>query len=834
MIPIIMAGGFGTRIRPLSANIPKPLLPVVNRPILELVLEHLRRHGLNEAVLLTYHEPAKIRQALGDGSRFGMKLAYYQAEQDYGTAGAVAHGAQLAPSDRYLVLSGDVVCDFDLSAILRFHDAKKAAVTITLTRVANPLQFGIVITDGDYRIRRFLEKPTWGEVFSDTVNTGVYVLEAEVLKQVPMDEPYDFSRDLFPRLLQAGAALYGCVTQGYWRDIGDPESYLEVHQDFFAGTLRLVPRGSLQQVGGRPFWAEGPVQVAPSVEVRGTVVLGEGCVVEDGARLEDVVLGGRVVVGAGSELRRSVVWTESRIGSGARVERAVVGAGVRIGDEAVLERGAIVADATTLGRGVRVKEGVKVWPSKVVEDHAVVHSNLVYAERWRTSAFEEGAVTGLTNLELTPEVAARLGAAYGTLLSPASTILTARDGHPASRMLRRAFVGGVGSTGVHVVDLGLMPIPVLRYKLKGFGEKGGVSFQQVQLVRGMTSIRFFDEHGVDISTAFAKSVERVFLREEFRRVQHQEIGLIFEQPRVLDLYAEAYLKALGDVPFARRFRLVVDYAHSPAVVILPRLLAELGCDVVTLNAHTEREEALLPEDIPSALQRLAAIVRALDAHMGVFLYPDGEKLVVLDDSGRIWQGIELVSLAIALLLANPPAGGEVVLPAFAPSTFAQALADAKIRVRETLSAPRTLIEASRQKGVIFASSGEGDFIFPTLHYAPDALFAVGSFLRYLSEAQEPLSQVALRAPKVNVVHRAIPCPVEKKGRIMRQVVDRFAGQQLSFLEGVKIQQKEGWVLLRPDRLGPAVHLHAEGRDEASALGLLSSFASQVEELIRQE
>lgn len=834
MIPIIMAGGFGTRIRPLSANTPKPLLPVVNRPILELVLERLRQHGMTEAVLLTYHEPAKIRQALGDGSRFGMKLSYYQAEQDYGTAGAVAHGAQLAPSDRYLVLSGDVVCDFDLSAILRFHEAKKAAVTITLTRVANPLQFGIVITDGELRIRRFLEKPTWGEVFSDTVNTGVYVLDAEVLQQVPLDEPYDFSRDLFPRLLQASVPLFGCIVQGYWRDIGDPESYLEVHQDFFSGQLRLVPAGTLQQVGGRPFWAEGSVEVAPSVEVRGTVVLGDGCQVGEGARLEDVVLGRDVVVGPGAELRRSVVWAKSRIGAGARLERAVVGSEVQVGEQAVIERGAIVADATVLGRGVRVKEGVKIWPAKVVEDHAVVHSNLVYAERWRTSAFEEGAVTGLTNLELTPEVAARLGAAYGTLLSPGSTILTARDGHPASRMLRRAFVGGVGSTGVHVVDLGLMPIPVLRYKLKGFGEKGGVSFQQVQLVRGMTSIRFFDEHGVDISTAFAKSVERVFLREEFRRVQHQEIGLIFEQPRVLDLYAEAYLKALGETPLPQRFRLVVDYAHSPAVVILPRLLAELGCDVVTLNAHTEREEALLPADIPKALERLAAIVRALDAHMGVFLYPDGEKLVVLDDQGRIWQGMELVSLVIALLLAQAPKGGEVVLPAFAPSTFAQALAAASIRVRETLSAPRALIEASRQKGVVFASGGEGDFIFPALHYAPDALFAVGYLLRDLSRAGEPLSQVARRAPRVNVAHRTIPCPVEKKGRIMRQVVDRFAGRELSFLEGVKIKQDQGWVLLRPDRLGPALHVHAEGPDVEAAARLAASFSAQVEGLVREE
>jgi len=834
MIPIIMAGGFGTRIRPLSANIPKPLLPVVNRPILELVLEQLKTHGMRKAVLLTYHEPAKIRQALGDGSRFGMELVYYQAEQDYGTAGAVAHGARLVPAPRYLVLSGDVVCDFDLSAILRFHEAKRAQVTITLTRVANPLQFGIVIVDGESRIQQFLEKPTWGEVFSDTVNTGIYVLEAPVLREVPLDEPFDFSRDLFPRLLAAKVPLFGCVMQGYWRDVGDPESYLAIHQDFFAGTLRLVPQGSLQQVGGRPFWAEGAVTVAPSAEVRGTVVLGEGCVVEEGARLEDVVLGRGVKVGPRAELRRSVLWEGTTVGAGARVERSVLGQGVRVGEEAVVERGAVVADGTVLGRGVRVKEGIKIWPGKVVEDWAVVHANLVYADRWRTSAFEEGAVTGLTNLELTPEVAARLGAAYGTLLAPGSTILTARDGHPASRMLRRAFVGGVGSTGVHVVDLGLMPIPVLRYKLKGFGEKGGVSFQQVQLVRGMTSIRFFDEHGVDISSAFAKSVERVFQREEFRRVQHQEIGLIFEQPRVLDLYAEAYLKALAEEPFPERFRLVIDYAHSPAVVVLPRLLSELGCDVVTLNAHTERHEALLPEEIPASLERLATIVRALSAHMGFFLYPDGEKLVLVDDAGTVWQGMGLLALLIALVTENPPTSGEVVLPAYAPESFARTLQQVGVGVRETLSAPRAMTEAARQKGVLFASAGEGDLIFPALHYVPDALFALGMFLKYASQAGKPLSQVAASAPPVTVVHRTLPCPVEKKGSVMREVTQRLASDKpRSFLEGVKIAEDQGWVLVRSDRLRPELHIHAEAPTRELAAALAERYCQQVEQLLRE-
>jgi len=834
LIPIVMAGGFGTRIRPLSANRPKPMLPVVNRPILERVLNHLANSGMREAVLLTFFDPDKIRNAFGDGKRLGMKLHYNNADQDWGTAGAVAHGADAVKADEYLVLSGDVICDFDLKALVAAHKEYEAVATIGLTRVANPLQFGIVIIDGEARVRRFLEKPTWGEVFSDTVNTGIYVLQAKALAQVPRTETSDFSRDLFPRLLAGGEPLYGHVLRGYWRDIGDPESYLALHRDYFEGTLRLMPPGELRQIGGKPLWIEGKADLDPSVEVRGTVVIGPGCRIGSAVRLEDVVLGPGTVVDSRAELRRTVVWDEVLIGEGARAEDAVLGARVQVGAGTVIEKGAVIADDTVLGQEVRVKEAVKIWPAKVVEDHAVVYSNLVYAERWRTSAFEEGAVTGLTNLELTPEVAARLGAAYGTLLPQGSTILTARDDHPASRMLRRAFVGGMSSTGVHVVDLGMLPVPVMRHKLEGFGEVGGVSFQQVQLVRGMTSIRFFDDHGLDISTSFAKSVERVFLREEFRRAQHQDIGVIFEHPRLVDFYTESFLKALAVEQIrARRLRIVVDYAHSAAVAALPRLLADLGCDVVTLNAHTEGvHEAMLASEIALAHRRLATIVASLEADLGVWLYPSCERMVVADREQRLWAEFDLAALMVGAVIAAELPPGEVVLPVFTPSTFRTALTKAGHRLRETLSAPRALTEASRQREVLFASSGEGDFIFPGLHHAPDALFALGKLLELLARADRPLADVAKLAPRLPVAQVTVPCPVERKGEVMRRFGERVQGHEVSYLEGIKVLLDGGWVLLRPDRVAPTLHMHAEAETPEAAQKLLGKHREEVLRLVR--
>ncbi|MFH1178038.1 MAG: sugar phosphate nucleotidyltransferase [Acidobacteriota bacterium] len=833
MIPVVLAGGLGTRARPLSARRPKPLLPVVNRPLLERTLAALAAAGFAEALILTDQDAGRIRAVLGDGAGVGLRLHYHASEQDWGTGGALCRGVATLPGDRFLVIHGDLIFALETPALVEAHERAGALVTIALTRVANPLQFGIVIIDGDGRVRRFLEKPSWGEVFSDTVNAGIYVVERSALDEAPATA-FDFSGDLFPALLAAGAPLYGHVTDGYWRDIGDPDSYLAAHLDFFAGKLRLLPPGRLVEHAARAFWLEGEAEIEASVEIRGMVVIGEGCHILAGARLEDVVLGAGTVIGEGAELRRSVAWEGVHIGAGAHLQGAVLGEGVTVGPGCELETGCVIADATTLGREVRVKERVKIWPAKVVEDHAVVHSNLVYADRWRTSAFEEGAFTGLTNLELTPEVAARLGAAYGTLLEPGSTILTVRDAHPASRMLRRAFVGGVGSTGVQVVDLGLLPVPVMRFRLEAALETGGVSFQQVQLLRGLTSIRFFAAGGLDIAPALAKSLERVFVREEFRRVQHHQIGVIFEHPRLLDAYAEAYLKALPVQAIRqRRFHLVVDHAHSAAMVILPRLLAELGCEVVTLNAHTGvAPEPLLAEEIEQAHARLGAIVTSLGADLGIWLFPGDERLVVIDRRGRRWSDMELVALVIAATVAAQAPRGTVLLPAYAPSTFRAALEPAGYRVKEVLATPRSLTEAAREDGVVLATAGEGDLIFPALHHSCDALFAIGKLLELLQRAGKPAEAIADLAPAVPTAHLAIACPIERKGAVMRRFVEAAAGAEVSFVDGARIALDGEWVLLRPDRIAPQLHLHAESTDGEHAARLLERWALKLEAIVR--
>src|SRR6186997_1369156 len=254
-----MAGGEGTRLRPLTSNQPKPMVPIVGKPCMEHALDLLRKHGLTEVVVTLAFMPQAIRTYFGDGESLGLEMDYSVEEQPLGTAGSVGLAKERL-TDTFLVISGDALCDVDLGALVEAHRAKGAAVTIGLKSVENPLEFGIVVTDEDGRIERFLEKPSWGQVFSDTINTGVYVLEPEVLQHIPTDRPYDFSKELFPLLLEMGRPLYGMAMEGYWQDIGNLDQYRQANFDALEERVHLN---------------------IPGIRLRGNVWLGEGVELDD-------------------------------------------------------------------------------------------------------------------------------------------------------------------------------------------------------------------------------------------------------------------------------------------------------------------------------------------------------------------------------------------------------------------------------------------------------------------------------------------------------------------------------------------------------------------------
>jgi mannose-1-phosphate guanylyltransferase / phosphomannomutase len=296
MKAVIMAGGEGTRLRPLTSNAPKPMLPLANRPMMEHIIDLLRDHGIEDIVVTVAFMANTIRTYFGDGSDFGVKISYATEDQPLGTAGSVRN-AKDELDERFLVISGDVLTDIDLSKIIATHEEKGALATIGLVAVENPLEFGIVITRDDGSIERFLEKPTWGQVFSDTINTGIFVLEPEIFDHIAADRPVDFSGEVFPAVLEAGLPLYGAVAEGYWEDVGTLDAYLRSHKDILDGRVKVNIEGF--ELGEGVWLGEG-AEVHPEARIDGPAVVGDYCRIEAGAHLgEYVVLGTNVRVRAG-------------------------------------------------------------------------------------------------------------------------------------------------------------------------------------------------------------------------------------------------------------------------------------------------------------------------------------------------------------------------------------------------------------------------------------------------------------------------------------------------------------------------------------------------------
>jgi len=831
---IVMAGGFGTRIRPLTMNIPKPMLPLVNRPILERIVMHLKKHGISDLVMLLYFQPDVIKNYFGDGSDWGVKISYVVPSEDLGTAGACKAGEEYLDSEEeILVISGDLLTDFDLQDMLKFHREKGAFITIGLTRVSDPLQFGIVITDENQRIVKFLEKPTWGEVFSDTINTGIYILKREVFDFIPAGTPYDFSKDLFPKLLKEGKPLYGYIGKGYWRDIGDPDAYRFAHYDILDGKVNIHIEGLKLDLVGRDVRVGEDVKIGQDVEFKGTVIIGKNTEIGSRCKIQRSSIGNNCIIEEDVEIMDSIIWDNVYIKRGAKIRGAILMNGVQVMEKASLEPGCVVADESIIGREAVVREGVKIWPRKVVEDQAVATSNLVWGEKWKKSLFQGAKITGLSNVELTPEMCAKLGSAFGALLLRNSWVILGRDGSPSARNLRRAFIGGLATSGVNVKDAQMVPLPILRFKLSTFGEIGGVYFRQTPLDPPSTDIIFFDANGYLISSDFAKSIERGFYREDFRRAHYLEAGQIVTENRIFDFYRESYLKALDvDSIKGKKFKVVFDFANSVLSDFFPYIINEYLAEYISLNAHIDiRRIPKNREETEEALQRVAKLVKNLGYDIGVYFYPGEEKMAIVDSTGKIWDGLELVVFILHLLKV---AGikGDVVVPNFLPDKVIRMCVESGINPRFVQSSQRVCEIESARDGVIFSATGDGYVIFPDLHYVSDPMFAFGKILEIISQNNIDLKQLSHTITPLRIHHEVVSCPVEKKGSVMRAVAESIRGEKASFVDGIKIFKEGGWLLIKPEEHTPEISIYAEFDNEEELERILAHYKALIDEVKR--
>ncbi|HET7272831.1 MAG TPA: sugar phosphate nucleotidyltransferase, partial [Rubrobacter sp.] len=673
--------------------------------------------------------------------------------------------------------------------------------------VENPLDFGIVIIEEDGSISRFLEKPAWGQVFSDTVNTGIYLLEPSVMGEIPDPEEgeYDFSKELFPKLLEAGRPLYGYVTDDYWEDIGTLEQFASAQRDVLDGKVKGVrPPGTRLREN---IYVGRRAQVDDD-QLEGPVVIGENVRVDEGATISPyTVIADNVVISAGARVERSVVAEGTYIGDGAELEDTLVGRNSYVQARArILERSAL-GDDVIVGEGATIAPDVKVYPHKTIESGANVTQSLIYETMGLRTVFKRGVVSGKFNVDLTPEFVTRLASSFGTTLDPGAVVTLGRDSSLSAQVAKRAMTAALLGTGINIRDLRAAHAGVVRHDVLA-GKSSAGAHVRAGSDPDDVEILFFSADATPMTEGDQRSVEKAFVREEYRRAYNGDIGELIYPGRVVEQFVERLERAV-DREKSAGATIVVDFCGGVAGLVASRVFSRLGVSAVVMegfaNANAVGEVGRM--NLEESIERVARIVPTVDAAFGAVVSPEAEYVQFVDDKGE-WVPPD-VMLACLIDQMHPQT---VVLPINLSRRFEKLVeeGDGTVEMSRTGLGNVAIMAASVRAD--FASLADGRYIFPAFLPAPDCFMTVASALEAFRET--PLSGVRQSfGDSFGVVRERIECPWSAKGRVMRGLAEKFGGDPDAILtEGVLLNFEGGWVLMLPDPDSPLFYVYAESAE----------------------
>ena len=584
MKAIIMAGGEGSRLRPLTCDCPKPMMRLMDRPVMQYALELLRAHGIKQIAATLGYLPDAIIDYFGDGSAFDVSLHYYVEEMPLGTAGGVKR-AQDFLDETFIVLSGDGITDLNIAAALDFHRRKGSLATLVLRREVNPLEYGVVTTDSDGKIRAFYEKPARCDAVSDTVNTGIYIFEPQALSFIPDDCAYDFGHDLFPALVQAGEPVYGYVTDDYWCDIGDVRAYLSAHRAAMEGQIRLNGlsgcNGAVVLPGAR---------VDPTAILEAPCLIAQGAQVSAGARIGAYsVLGENAFAGKNADLKRSILWTGARAEDGAQLRGAILASGASIAPHAQ------AYEESVLGTGARMESrsvilpGIKLWPGKTIGAGEKLDANRVWGNR-ASDGFRNGSIPIPT-----PDRAARAAQACMAVLNPRDLLL-GRDDTPVSSALWHAAAAGAMAQGITVIDAGVCALPQLRFAQSLLRAQAAALIQEGQIV-------LLNDCSAPLSAKQRRSIDALLARHDYAPpfsapTQSMQSSMHSESAYI----AEAAASFRADPAAAPKILLNVE---SPFIRMLAeKALTRIGIKYET-DAKSEKADHFRSTELENLLAREA-------------------------------------------------------------------------------------------------------------------------------------------------------------------------------------------------------------------------------------
>lgn len=804
MKAVIMAGGEGSRLRPLTCCKPKPLAPVLNKPVLEHLLLLLKTHGITEIAVTLQYLPKMVMDWLGDGGRFGVRVQYFMEAQPLGTAGSVKNTGNFI-DETCVVVSGDALCDVDLSAVLACHREKKALATLVLKRVETPLEYGVVVTNEEGRITRFLEKPSWSEVLSDTVNTGIYLLEPQVLDAVPQGEAFDFSKDLFPKLMHTPQGIYGYVTQQYWCDIGTIQSYKQCQFDMLQGKTHIQLEAEEVREG---IWIEPGVKLEKQVTLRPPVYIGRGSVLQSGAQVGPYTcIGKDCVLEAGATAVHSVLWDGCRLMQGSSVYDAVVCEQAVLKPYSMMQQESALGTHSVVGEHSIIQPGVKIWNHKTVQEDSVVGQNVIWGEENNKVEFGETGIRGTVTVELTPEIAAKIGAAFASL-NRGGKIAVSSDEDYASIMLKYALMAGLMAGGVQAVELGKQPIPITRAGIRFYGFNGGLHVMKAP--DGQTEIRVMDETGADLMRETERKLENLLVREDFGRSNAQDMKEVLSLSSYRSYYVRDMVSSLRNAKL--NFNILIHAETALLKSIVTSVMNEVSCNYKLVSAPGQERK--------TSLEKLCHEMRDGNYDLGVYMDSSGEHLVLVGEDGTVLSRERYFMLAAYIVMKNHT--GSQYIAALDRSKKVEKMAK-KLggQVVWTKASPLEVMAGlSQEKG---RESLCDQFLLEF-----DAVGGLVKLLDFLKEEGCTFEQVLQDIPKTYFGETECACENRSKGQVMHHLVKQHEQQNVELSEGVKIYEEGGWVLVLPHRHKPLLRIISEGMNQEFAQELLQKYKKELD------
>jgi mannose-1-phosphate guanylyltransferase/phosphomannomutase len=828
MKAVIMAGGQGSRLRPLTEGVPKPMVPILGRPMMAYILEAVRAAGITDILVTLHYRPNLIQDYFGDGGDWGVNLEYAIEEHPLGTAGSVKNGEHFL-DEPFLIISGDALMDYDLKALTELHTESQALVTFCLARVQDPSEFGIVVTDSDCRVQRFQEKPAPSEVFTDTVNTGIYVMDPRVLGEIPADTEFDFSHDLFPALLERGERLMGHVARGYWSDIGNVDQLEQATWDLLEGLVNLpIPGEAIRE----QIHVEGSAHIEEGCSLQGPAWIGRDAILRSGAVVGPyAVVGRHSEVDSGARLRRSILLDSCYVGEHAEVRGAFCGNRVLLEQEVEIEAGAVIGDDVHLGRGVSIEAEVRVWPHLEVEADTLIDQNVVWESVGRPALFSEYGVAGLANLRLTPETAARIGKAFGAYLGRDQQVVVGHGSHPFSHVLEKAFVSGLLSVGIRVEPLGVSSHAISRFAVsRNIEFEGGAFVRQGPEHAQVAVIELYDRNGHPLPRKARRKVEATYRRADFPKVDADHVGRLLSTGDHEARYVSELMSELDrDALRAMEPKLAVLSRNRWSTRVLDILLDEIQTEAVTVSGETGPPG----RDTEDPGQRLREIYALGGEHrrIGLYLSADARSMWLLDEYGHLYQPSDVNHLLVLAYLNDGPGtdrDNHVFLPPQTPDRIREQATAKGWQVRERrLGLAETIAE----------SRGPRPYRWLDFEHFYLGMAAVPAFFRlldFLARHRMDLADLAGQLADSHTGAIDVDCPWRDMGWVMRHLTEEHAENLEAVADGVKVRHPEGgWTYVVPASGEPVLRVYVEAANAAQVRERLEHTRRSLVRMIRE-